>query len=480
MASDEATTGNGSGSAPKKMKHRKEDFEMGQLLGDGAFAKVVEGTVINEESPQFGTKYAIKVMDKRHIMKHEKIKYVNIEKRVFLATAEHPFICSLHFTFQDSYSLFMVLDLCDDAELSYQIWKYCGLSEQLTRFYAAEIVSCLEYMHSAGIYHRDIKPENVLLHKDGHIRLTDFGTAKITDAESADHTEQGDGGRDRKGSFVGTAQYVPPELLNKDSDLSYPAMDFWALGILIFHCLCNATPFEAPNEYLTFKRIEEHQYSAPDSLSDAAKAVIDAFLTKDFRSRLGMKGFAEIQRHPFFDHVASWEWADLKAVEAPNYPQTPEQSPIFDEEKRNERELRGSIYGGDDGLDGDQKVDALAVVEPSASNQDLHGKWKQFLSGDEEIEMGSTVERNRFFGMASEKSVMLLTSAGRVLLIDADKMEIRKNGNIPRASIVSCNVIDKESFELRFVKTKETKVKFRCSGPKAGKWKAALEKSMAL
>eukprot|EP01084_Bolivina_argentea_P003227 6034_1 len=171
------------------MKHRKEDFELGQLLGDGAFAKVVEGTIINEKSPQYGKKYAIKVMDKRHIMKNDKIKYVTIEKKVFLATAPHPFICHLHFTFQDSYSLFMVLDLCNDAELSYEIWKYMGLTEELTVFYVSEIISCLEYMHSKGIYHRDIKPENVLIHNDKHIRLTDFGTAKIINNENENESK---------------------------------------------------------------------------------------------------------------------------------------------------------------------------------------------------------------------------------------------------------------------------------------------------
>ena len=92
----------------KEMKHGKDDFELGQLLGGGAFAKVVEGTIINENSPQYGRKYAVKVMDKRHIMKNNKIKYVTIEKKVFLATQSHPFICHLHFTFQDSYSLCLV------------------------------------------------------------------------------------------------------------------------------------------------------------------------------------------------------------------------------------------------------------------------------------------------------------------------------------------------------------------------------------
>lgn len=81
------------------------------------------------------------------------------------------------------------------------------------------------------------------------------------------------------------------------------------------------------------------------------------------------------------------------------------------------------------------------------------------------------MERNKFLGMSTEKSVMLLT-AQRVLLIDAEKMELRKNGNIPRSSVVSCSVVDKDTFELRFVKNR---IKFKCSGPKAEKWKAALD-----
>ena len=210
----------------------------------------------------------------------------------------------------------MVLDLCNDAELSYQIWKYCGLTEEVTQFYLSEIVSCLEFMHSKGIFHRDIKPENVLLHPDGHIRLTDFGTAKIIDSnneqKAAENDETENKASDdspkqaRKGSFVGTAQYVPPELLNKDSEMSYAGMDFWALGILIYQCLLDKTPFNAPNEYLTFKKIEEHNYEMPDILSESAKSIIDGFLTQDFKKRLGMKGYHQIKQHPFFKSVQSW------------------------------------------------------------------------------------------------------------------------------------------------------------------------------
>eukprot|EP01083_Nonionella_stella_P319044 1169101_1 len=471
--------------SPPKKKHKKEDFELGQLLGGGAFAKVVEGTIITKDSPQYGRKYAIKVMDKKHIMKNKKIKYVTIEKKVFLATASHPFICHLHFTFQDSYSLFMVLDLCNDAELSYQIWKYCGLTEEVTRFYLSEVISCLEFMHSKGIYHRDIKPENVLLHADGHIRLTDFGTAKITDGSESKEEDKG-GGRERKGSFVGTAQYVSPELLNKDSDMSYGGMDFWALGILIYQCLCDKTPFFAPNEYLTFKKIEEHSYSIPDHVSAQAKSVIDAFLTQDFTQRLGMKGYHQIKEHPFFASIESWEWEDMQQVQCPKYPATPKHSPVHNEDKK--KELRGSVFADDLTASVSVPLDvnishnpqpiesALSVpVSEQDKNEVANKKWKKFLNEKETIVMGSTVEKTKYFGMQTEKSVMVLTNMNRLLLIDPIKFELRKNGDIPRSAIVSCTVIDKDTFELRFPKSK---MKFKCTGPSATKWKNAFEKAV--
>ena len=91
----------------KPFKHGPKDFELGNILGDGAFGKVVVGTVTNQESPYFDKKFAIKIMDKRHIVKNKKIKYVNIEKSVFLKTHDHPFVCHMHFSYQDPYSLCM-------------------------------------------------------------------------------------------------------------------------------------------------------------------------------------------------------------------------------------------------------------------------------------------------------------------------------------------------------------------------------------
>ena len=179
----------------------------------------------------------------------------------------------------------------------------------------------------------------------------------------------------------------------------------------------------------------------------------------------------------------------MKKVKCPEYPSTPKNSPANDEEEV--KKLRQSVYDRDEDFVGDKVIamdlnnnnndDNKLTEEPRMEKQDsthemnekLYQTWGRFLNKDEKIEMGSTVEKSKYFGMGSEKSVMLLTSMRRVLLIDQIKMKIRKGGEIPRSTIVSVTVIDKETFQLNFVKNK---MKFKCSGPKADKWKKAFDK----
>merc|ERR1719391_1054598 len=115
-------------------------------------------------------------------------------------------------------------------------------------------------------------------------------------------------------------------------------MDLWALGILVFHCLCDATPFAAPNQYLTFKRIEEWQAQnitvsqyADKTLQD--QGLIDALLKADFKDRLGMPdtgGYDALKAHPFFGDVDSWDVTEMAQVKVPAFPATPKTSPVHD------------------------------------------------------------------------------------------------------------------------------------------------------
>merc|ERR1712129_515377 len=189
-------------------------------------------------------------------------------------------------------------------------------------------------------------------------------------------------------------------------------------------------------------------------------SIIAAFLNADLKQRLGMNGFDDIKAHHFFASVSSWQWGDMRKVEPPHYPKTPKNSPIHNEDGQ-KKELRGSVFGADEEMNG--KVEALDL------NQ--NEKWQKYLQKDELIEMGSSVERIKLFG--NIKSIMLLTSMKRLLLIDPIKMELRKNGNIAGSSIVSCTVTDTQTFELQFAKNK---IKFKCSGAKASQWKEAFGK----
>ncbi|GER28933.1 3-phosphoinositide-dependent protein kinase [Striga asiatica] len=149
-----------------------QDFELEKIYGVGSYSKVVRA-----KKKDTGNVYAMKIMDKKFITKENKTAYVKLE-RIVLDQLDHPGVVPLFFTFQDTFSLYMALESCDGGELFDQITRKGRLSEDEARFYAAEVVDALEYIHSMGLIHRDIKPENLLLTTDGHIKIADFGSVK--------------------------------------------------------------------------------------------------------------------------------------------------------------------------------------------------------------------------------------------------------------------------------------------------------------
>lgn len=142
------------------------DFTITQTLGKGAFGKVVLGD-------HKGKSYAIKVIDKKFIEKYEKIHEVHTEKQI-LSGLNHRNIIKLHYTFQDSRSLYFVLDYCPNKDLAAFLKQNVVLSKDLAQFYTAEIVYALEYLRKNGISHRDLKPENIMLDNKMKIKLVSF------------------------------------------------------------------------------------------------------------------------------------------------------------------------------------------------------------------------------------------------------------------------------------------------------------------
>ena len=289
----------------KHVKKGVKDFHFGRTLGEGSYSTVIAAT-----DRQTGKEYAIKVLDKRHIIKEKKVKYVNIEKDTLNRLTDHPGVVRLYYTFQDEQSLYFVLDLASSGELLGVLKRMTTFDEECTRFYGAEILDTIDYMHARGVIHRDLKPENVLLDDSMHVKITDFGTAKILDMPkkpppNGDHSPGAgnpmDGSEDNKAnSFVGTAEYVSPELLTDKR--ACKASDLWAFGCIIYQLLAGRPPFKAANEYLTFQKIVALEYQFPKGFPEVAKDLVERLLVLDPASRLSIE---HIKNHEFFDGV-SW------------------------------------------------------------------------------------------------------------------------------------------------------------------------------
>ena len=281
------------------VKKGVKDFNFGRTLGEGSYSTVLAAT-----DRHSGREYAIKVLDKRHIIKEKKVKYVNIERDTLNRLTEHPGIVRLYYTFQDQSSLFFVLDLASKGELLGSLKKIGTFDVECTQFYSAQILDAVAYMHSKGVIHRDLKPENVLLDANYHTKITDFGTAKLLNpnievdaadggANSADPAQS-----DRAKSFVGTAEYVSPELLTEKS--ACKASDLWAFGCILYQLLAGRPPFKASNEYLTFQKIVALEYQFPDGFPPVAKDLVQKLLVLDPAQRLPIE---YIKNHPFFEGV---------------------------------------------------------------------------------------------------------------------------------------------------------------------------------
>lgn len=278
------------------IRRTSSDFKIEGELGEGSYSNVMLARDIHTEKL-----YAIKVLDKRHIVKEKKVKYVNIEKDSLNILGRRNGIVHLFFTFQDERSLYFVLDYASNGELLSLIKKYGTLNEDVTRYYAAQILDALKYMHSRGVIHRDLKPENILLDDGFRIQVTDFGTAKLLskDPETDKYIDDG-----KAKSFVGTAEYVSPELLN-DKAVGKPC-DIWALGCIVYQMIAGRPPFKATNDYLTFQQVMKLKYAFSAGFPTIIRDLVKRILVLVPEDRPTIK---ELEKHLFFQGI---DWRDTE------------------------------------------------------------------------------------------------------------------------------------------------------------------------
>lgn len=282
----------------KKTKVLPSDFTKIMLLGKGAVGKVY--LVKHNET---GKLYAMKVLSKEEMIARNKVSGVLTEREI-LSTSDHPSIVTLYYCFQSTTKLIFIMEYCAGGEFYKVIQRQPSkcLTEEQTRFYAGEVLLALEYLHNSGYVYRDLKPENILMDSNGHVKLTDFDLSKAVKTDTENQFSLQDF---LTTSFVGTEEYIAPEILRGTGYGS--SVDWWTFGILMFEMLYGRTPFRGQNRDRTFKNIKSgnlklNSKTKRGALSRECKDLLKKLLHKDVRKRLGAgsRDALEIKKHPFF------------------------------------------------------------------------------------------------------------------------------------------------------------------------------------
>ena len=312
-----------------------EDFTIIKLLGKGSYAKVV----LSEHNLN-GKFYALKMINKNMLNSLDKQHEAHIEKQC-LAELRHNNISKLNKTFQDKKNLYFALEYCSNKDLGCLLNKLGKLDYNLSQYFASQILVALSYMHKAGIYHRDLKPENIGIDKYFQLKLFDFATSikinKYFDKKTMrfidlneneknyikEKIEKNEIKEDNiikldkynilllERLFVGTLEYVSPEVLENKYDIIGPGVDIWSFGVILYTFLFGKNPFKAKTQQETMDNIKNVKYSFDEIKDDKnknykeAKDLLSKILIKDPAKRLGYNSYDynEIKNHPFFKGI---------------------------------------------------------------------------------------------------------------------------------------------------------------------------------
>ncbi|XP_012547082.2 uncharacterized protein LOC101741916 isoform X1 [Bombyx mori] len=309
-------------SIPRFRKYTVEDFHFIKVLGKGSFGKVLLAELRDTEYY-----YAVKCLKKDVVLEDDDVECTLIERKVLALGTNHPYLCHLFATFQTDSHLFFVMEYLNGGDLMFHIQQSGRFPEATARFYAAEIVSGLKFLHKRGIIYRDLKLDNILLDFDGHVRIADFGMCKLQ--IYLDKTAD---------TFCGTPDYMAPEIIK---GLKYnQTVDWWSFGVLLYEMLIGQSPFSGCDEDELFWSICNEMPSYPRFLSKQSLSILTRLLDKDARTRLGgvecMHG--DIREQDFF-HAIHWDRLERRELEAPFRPRVrhPMDTQYFDRAFTGER-----------------------------------------------------------------------------------------------------------------------------------------------
>ena len=275
-------------------------FDFLYIIGRGGFGKVWK--VRLKKNNEY---FALKEMSKVKIIDRRSEVSIMSERNL-LSKLHHSFLVNMYFAFQDFYNLYLVMDLLTGGDLRYHIAHKKVFSENQTKFFIANMLLALDYIHSQNIIHRDIKPENLVLEKNGYLRITDFGVAKINEIDNSSETS-------------GTPGYMAPEVILVQNH--GPPSDFFALGVIGYEFMLGYRPYlgrgrkEIKNLIIS-KQAKLTKDELPDDWSENSRDFINLLLQRKPKKRLGYNGVKEIKEHIWMKDI-DWELLLQKKIESP-------------------------------------------------------------------------------------------------------------------------------------------------------------------
>ncbi|KAL8945080.1 MAG: hypothetical protein Q9216_000064 [Gyalolechia sp. 2 TL-2023] len=254
------------------------------------------------------------------VIRLKQVEHIRNERSTLAAVAGHPFITTLITTFSDRDSLYMLLDYCPGGEVFRYLRAARKFDIDTARFYAAEIVLILEFLHNVqGIAYRDMKPENILIDAEGHLKLVDFGFAKKVETRETY-------------TLCGTPEYLAPEVIRNSGHGT--AVDWWAFGILVFEFLVGNPPFWDNNPMKIYEKICVGKIKFPAEMDPDARSLISGLCAVNPTHRLGnlTGGVEKVKSHSFFSTI-DWDALYYRKIKGPIIPKLrhPADASNFDE-----------------------------------------------------------------------------------------------------------------------------------------------------
>ncbi|XP_055679136.1 microtubule-associated serine/threonine-protein kinase 3 isoform X1 [Lutzomyia longipalpis] len=357
----------------------EQDFEVVKLISNGAYGAVY--LVKHKHSRQ---RFAMKKINKNNLILRNQVEQVFAERDI-LSFADNPFVVSMYCSFETKKHLCLVMEYVEGGDCATMLKSIGPLPSDMARFYFAETVLAVEYLHSYGIVHRDLKPDNLLITALGHIKLTDFGLSKMGLMSLATNLYEGYIDTETRQfsdkQLFGTPEYIAPEVILRQG-YGKP-VDWWSMGIILYEFLIGCVPFfgETPEELFAHTVNDDIEW--PDNedwcVAPEAKNLITQLLQQNPRDRLGTGGAYELKEHIYFQSV---DWNSLLRQKAEFVPQ------LADEDDTSYFDTRMDRYNHDLGDEDTDETDDTPLFGSFSSY--THHFHKQHCSPHLTIPYGSS------------------------------------------------------------------------------------------